>query len=222
MSRESRPGVSHFPRRVRARLGAAGLARGRLASSLAMRVAAASAPPSRPRGAPRPLRAPRPRVGASRGFHRAAGRHARDGSLPPPPPASAPRARPVHGRASRAVRVRPRVHSLGLANVLLRAGWRVSGTVRDAERAASLAARGVDAHVWRPDDGVALRPDALDALRDATHVLNSVPPVADFDRDPVLADPACVAALREKLEAVDAALAAAAPGKGNVVVRRRG
>ena len=112
--------------------------------------------------------------------------------------------------------------SLGLANVLLRAGWRVSGTVRDAERAASLAARGVDAHVWRPDDGVALRPDALDALRDATHVLNSVPPVADFDRDPVLADPACVAALREKLEAVDAALAAAAPGKGNVVVRAAG
>ena len=110
--------------------------------------------------------------------------------------------------------------SLGLANVLLRAGWRVSGTVRDAERAASLAARGVDAHVWRPDDGVALRPDALDALRDATHVLNSVPPVADFDRDPVLADPACVAALREKLEAVDAALAAAAPG--NVVVPAAG
>jgi hypothetical protein len=49
-----------------------------------------------------------------------------------------------------------------------------------------------------------------------------VPPVADFDRDPVLADPACVAALREKLEAADAALAAAAPGKGNVVVHAAG
>ena len=49
-----------------------------------------------------------------------------------------------------------------------------------------------------------------------------MPPVADFDRDPVLADPACVAALREKLEAVDAALAAAAPGKGNVVVHAAG
>ena len=196
----------------------------RLASSLAMRGAAASAPPSRPRGAPRPLRAPAsarrrlprlpPRGGSARPRRLAPAAASR--IAPPPahdPSTGAPRALFVFGLG---------YTSLGLANVLLRAGWRVSGTVRDAERAASLAARGVDAHVWRPDDGVALRPDALDALRDATHVLNSVPPVADFDRDPVLADPACVAALREKLEAVDEALAAAAPGKGNVVVHAAG
>ena len=217
--------MSHFPRRVRARLGAAGLARAAsrgVARDARRRGLGAPVPtPRRPASPPRPhVRASAPpeastarRVGTPETARRSRRR------LPhrAPPRTTRPRARLARCSCSASGYT-----SLGLANVLLRAGWRVSGTVRDAERAASLAARGVDAHVWRPDDGVALRPDALDALRDATHVLNSVPPVADFDRDPVLADPACVAALREKLEAVDAALAAAAPGKGNVVVHAAG
>jgi nucleoside-diphosphate-sugar epimerase len=53
----------------------------------------------------------------------------------------------------------------------------------------------VQAHVWRPDDGVGLSPAGMKALMGATHVLNSVPPNGDFDRDPVLADAACADAL---------------------------
>lgn len=82
--------------------------------------------------------------------------------------------------------------SLGLVNVLKRAGWTVSGTCRDDSRAESLASAGIDAHVWRPDDDIRLDPDGVAALAAATHVLTSVPPVADFDRDPVLTDARCV------------------------------
>ena len=82
--------------------------------------------------------------------------------------------------------------SLGLVNVLKRAGWTVSGTCRDDSRAESLASAGIDAHVWRPDDHLRLDRDGVAALAAATHVLASVPPVADFDRDPVLTDARCV------------------------------
>ena len=82
--------------------------------------------------------------------------------------------------------------SLGLVNVLKRAGWTVSGTCRDDSRAESLASAGIDAHVWRPDDHIRLDRDGVAALAAATHVLASVPPVADFDHDPVLTDARCV------------------------------
>jgi len=61
------------------------------------------------------------------------------------------------------------------------ADWTVSGTVRDPDKARTLVARGVDAHVW---SGEALG-DALRAkLHASSHVLVSVPP--GEGGDPVL------------------------------------
>lgn len=96
--------------------------------------------------------------------------------------------------------------SLGLAETLQRAGWRVAGTCRSAERARALEAAGIPAFVWCPDEKKFLGDDGAAALRDATHVLVSVPPTEreisrehnreePFSMDPVLADAACVAAL---------------------------
>ena len=66
-----------------------------------------------------------------------------------------------------------------LATRLLREGWRVSGTTRDAERAQALEARGIRPLIF---DGEAPLPE--DALADVTHVLHSVPPREEGD--PVL------------------------------------
>jgi len=95
--------------------------------------------------------------------------------------------------------------SLGLADTLRHAGWRVAGTCRSAERARALEAAGIPAFVWCPDEKKFLSDDGAAALRDATHVLVSVPPTeretSEHNRedtlsiDPVLADAACVAAL---------------------------
>ena len=76
-----------------------------------------------------------------------------------------------------------------LAGVLKRSGWRVSGACRGEETREALRAAGVEAHTWDPDDDVPLSRDALDCLRAATHVLSSVPPVGDFDRDPARTPP---------------------------------
>ena len=62
----------------------------------------------------------------------------------------------------------------------------VSGTCRTDDKAAALTALGIDAHVFDTDGAGALDPRGLDALARATHVVSMVPPVADFDRDPVL------------------------------------
>ena len=90
--------------------------------------------------------------------------------------------------------------SLGLVNTLRRGGWHVSGTCRDEARVRSLRSAGVDAHLWRPDDVVRLDDDGITAVLAATHVLNSTPPNGDFDRDPVLADAACMDALRRAVD----------------------
>ena len=113
--------------------------------------------------------------------------------------------------------------SLALAETLRRAGWRVAGTCRSAERARALEAAGIPAFVWAPEEGKRLGDAGVAALRDATHVLVSVPPTERLDDesererdandgdaratrsrmdarvvDPVLADAACVAALERK------------------------
>ena len=85
--------------------------------------------------------------------------------------------------------------ALGLAATLQRRGWTVCGTVRDADKAAALCARGITAWSWRPDDDEPLPREAQAALAGATHVLISTPPNGDFDRDPILASPSAVAAL---------------------------
>ena len=65
--------------------------------------------------------------------------------------------------------------------------WEVSGACTSKEKAQALREAGVDAHVWHPDDdGQGLTSAGLQALHAATHVLSSVPPAADFSRDPVL------------------------------------
>lgn len=65
-----------------------------------------------------------------------------------------------------------------LAARLLPQGWRVIGTTRSAEKAARLAAQGVEPLIW---PGADLAP----ALAQATHVLSSIAP--DAAGDPVLA-----------------------------------
>ena len=60
--------------------------------------------------------------------------------------------------------------------------------MRTAENAENLRAAGFDAHIFDLDDGyTGLDDRGLAALASATHVLATVPPVADIDRDPLLA-----------------------------------
>jgi nucleoside-diphosphate-sugar epimerase len=75
-----------------------------------------------------------------------------------------------------------------LARRLLPLGWKVIGTTRSAEKAAALAAEGVEPLIW---PGADLRP----ALARATHLLSSIAP--DGSGDPllrVLRDPIAAAA----------------------------
>ena len=65
-----------------------------------------------------------------------------------------------------------------LARRLLARGWRVIGTTRDAQKAETLRAEGVEPLLWGEDD-------PGPALRAATHLLSSVAPGAEGD--PVLA-----------------------------------
>jgi nucleoside-diphosphate-sugar epimerase len=68
-----------------------------------------------------------------------------------------------------------------LAAALADDGWRIAGTAREAEAVEALAARGIDAHVFARGRPLA---DAPGLLRQASHVLISVPP--DETGDPVL------------------------------------
>lgn len=75
---------------------------------------------------------------------------------------------------------------LGLVRHLQRqGGWRCVGTCRTPEKAATLAQSGVGAHVYDPDNLHFLGSDALQDLSASTHILSTIAPNADFDRDPV-------------------------------------
>lgn len=65
-----------------------------------------------------------------------------------------------------------------LARQLGQAGWRVSGTTRDAAKAARLGEAGIAA--FQLADGM-LVPEGRAALAEATHVLASIPPADDSD-----------------------------------------
>jgi len=83
--------------------------------------------------------------------------------------------------------------ALALARGLLAEGWRVAGTCRGAEKAAALAAEGIETFRF---DGSAPLAEPRTALAGTTHLLASVPP--DRAGDPVLrAHAADIAALRE-------------------------
>jgi nucleoside-diphosphate-sugar epimerase len=69
---------------------------------------------------------------------------------------------------------------LALADRLRAQGWRVGGTTRTADKARALAARGIDAVAFGPDQ--ALDPQTF---AHASHIISAVPP--DADGDPVLA-----------------------------------
>ena len=84
---------------------------------------------------------------------------------------------------------------IGIANVLLHLpkmelgepGCVVSGTCRSQEKAESLRKLGIDAHVFDVDsDDLSLSGNAKEALLASTHVLSTIPPVWDFNTDPVL------------------------------------
>lgn len=78
--------------------------------------------------------------------------------------------------------------SLALANTLRKQGWEVAGTCRSEEKRSALKTRGFRAHRFNPDnDGECLREDAIRELHNSTHIVSSIPPVGDFDCDPVLA-----------------------------------
>ncbi|CAK9218920.1 unnamed protein product [Sphagnum jensenii] len=71
---------------------------------------------------------------------------------------------------------------IALANTLQKQNWIVSGTCRSDEKVAGLQSRGFQAFHFNPDnDG-----ENLKSLYAATHVLSSIPPVGDFNEDPVL------------------------------------
>ncbi len=72
--------------------------------------------------------------------------------------------------------------ALGLARHLGDRGWRISGTSRDAARAARLRDRGFGAHLF--DGGTAME-DASRTLAGVSHILISIPP--GRDGDPALA-----------------------------------
>mmetsp|Transcript_68635 Transcript_68635/g.114059 ORF Transcript_68635/g.114059 Transcript_68635/m.114059 type:complete len:338 (-) Transcript_68635:214-1227(-) len=66
------------------------------------------------------------------------------------------------------------------------AGWRVSGSCR-ACKVELFRDMGVSAHIFDLDDACSgLSSNGLAALADATHVMATVPPIADLDRDPLL------------------------------------
>lgn len=73
--------------------------------------------------------------------------------------------------------------SEALAQTLQYQGWAVAGTCRTPEKLAALEARGLRAHLFHP--GLhGLPDDALQELREASHVVSSIPPVGLSD--PVL------------------------------------
>ena len=66
--------------------------------------------------------------------------------------------------------------------------WHVSGSCRSPEKAVALRGAGVETFAFDLDDAyTGLEPAGLEALAAATHLLVTVPPVADLDRDPLLA-----------------------------------
>jgi len=84
--------------------------------------------------------------------------------------------------------------ALALARGLLAEGWRVAGTCRGAEKAAALAAEGIETFRF---DGEAPLADPAAALAGTTHLLASVPP--DRAGDPVLRAHAAEIAALESL-----------------------
>ena len=79
----------------------------------------------------------------------------------------------------------------GLVRQLQRqGGWHCAGTCRTQEKADALTDGGVRAHCYDPDNLRFLdSPAALRDLRAATHLLTTIAPVGDFDRDPVMDPP---------------------------------
>ena len=75
-----------------------------------------------------------------------------------------------------------------VAQEALEQRWHVSGSCRSAEKAAGFRSTGIDAFTFDLDESYSgLEPAGLEALASATHLLATVPPVADLDRDPLLA-----------------------------------
>ena len=67
-----------------------------------------------------------------------------------------------------------------LAEQLIDAGWRIAGTTRDQEKGTALRSLGIDVRITRGDG---FGPNVDEMLREASHVLVSVPP--DDQSDPV-------------------------------------
>lgn len=68
--------------------------------------------------------------------------------------------------------------ALALARILLPAGWRIGGTTTDPDKLTELKAAGIEAQIFDTN-----RPliDPAATLRDATHILVTIPPCGDND-----------------------------------------
>ncbi|KAL3684956.1 hypothetical protein R1sor_002978 [Riccia sorocarpa] len=78
--------------------------------------------------------------------------------------------------------------SSALATDLRSKNWDISGTCRSTDARSTLEDCGFQSFLFNSDnDGEELQGGGLKVLQQATHWLVSIPPVGDFDRDPVLA-----------------------------------
>jgi hypothetical protein len=77
---------------------------------------------------------------------------------------------------------------LRVGSVARELGWNVAGSCGSAAKADALRLVGFDAHHFDLDEAyTGLSRAGVEALQASTHVLATVPPIADFDRDPLLA-----------------------------------
>lgn len=76
---------------------------------------------------------------------------------------------------------------LSLARHLQGQAWDVSGTCSHEDRREALQGAGFRAFRFNSDnDGEELVEEGMHAMRHSTHMVATIPPVADFDKDPVL------------------------------------
>eukprot|EP00596_Hydrurales_sp_CCMP1899_P002147 CAMPEP_0119036484 /NCGR_PEP_ID=MMETSP1177-20130426/4212_1 /TAXON_ID=2985 /ORGANISM="Ochromonas sp, Strain CCMP1899" /LENGTH=481 /DNA_ID=CAMNT_0006996413 /DNA_START=450 /DNA_END=1895 /DNA_ORIENTATION=- len=63
----------------------------------------------------------------------------------------------------------------------------ISGTCRSKDKSENLMKFGIQPHIFNPDENDSgLDAEGRSALKNASHIVTLIPPVADFDKDPVL------------------------------------
>lgn len=73
-----------------------------------------------------------------------------------------------------------------LADKLLSDGWTVSGTCTNVRRIEEYKKKGMKAYLFDDFSGPMFESDAVDNLRDSSHILSTIPPNVETQEDPVL------------------------------------